>query len=299
MASVFLTGGTGFIGRSLLRALRATTHDVICLERGSARSSDGDASSRAVRGDLLDPASYEASLAGVDVVVHLAAVTGRAPEHGYFRVNEGGTAALVEACVRRGVGRFLFVSSIAARFTNAPHYHYARSKQQAERIVRESGLRFTILRPTIVLGSGSPIGKGLRSMSRLPVIPIFGDGRVRVQPIDVGDVAALIVALIDEDRFQGEVIEAGGPDIITMEELLRKLHALQRGSSARTVHLPLVPIRGALGAAERISLALAPITAGQLASFANDGAATPSPFVQSRVADMKRMDEMLTVLARD
>ncbi|MGH7554776.1 MAG: hypothetical protein ACREMQ_17390, partial [Longimicrobiales bacterium] len=114
-----------------------------------------------------------------------------------------------------------------------------------------------------------------------------------------GDVAALIVALIDEDRFQDEVIEAGGPDIVTMEELLRKLHELQRGSRARTVHLPLIPIRGALGVAERISLALAPITAGQLASFANDGAATPSAFVESRAAGMKRMDEMLTVLAHD
>ncbi len=299
MATLFVTGASGFIGGALLPALRSAGHHVLHLERHDPKDCADDGPARAIRGDLLEPSSYSSSLDGVDAVVHLAAVTGKAPERDYFRVNERGTAGLVEACARRGVRRFLFVSSIAVRFTNAPGYHYARSKERAEHIVRGSGIRYTILRPTIVLGTGSPIGRALRALSRLPLIPIVGHGRVRVQPIDVGDVSSLICAAVDEDRFEGEVLEAGGPDTLTMEELMQKLHLLQGGERARTVHLPLMPVRSTLGFIERISLALTPLTAGQIATFANDGIALPNAFVKSRTAAMKSVDVMLAAVVND
>ena len=296
-AALCVTGATGFIGRALVRTLQSKEHRLVLLQRTPAtHPSEADSRTRIVYGDVLDTSSYRAALDGVDTVVHLAATTGQAPRELYHRVNVEGTARLLEASTRAGVRNFLFVSSIAVRFRDAPHYHYAASKREAEELVRRSGLRYAIVRPTIVLGPGSPIGQRFLSLARLPVTPIFGSGSVRVQPIDVRDAAGLIGALIDRNRFEAETLEMGGPEILTLEELLRRLRALVRASPAHILHLPLVPIRAALGLAERISPLLTPITAGQLAAFANDSVAEPHPFVQDHAASFRTTDEMLTGL---
>jgi NADH dehydrogenase len=295
-ASLFLTGASGFIGGALLKLLAQGPDRIVVLERNThAAAAAGDGVTR-VRGDLREPAAWQSALDGIDTVIHLAAVTGKAARATYFETNLRATAALLEAAQRAGAARFLFISTIAARYADA-HYHYARSKQQAEEAALASALRTTILRPTIVLGPGSPIGARLRSLAALPVLPVPGDGRVRVQPIDVRDVAALIVALLDADRFQGETIEAGGPDVLTMEEMLVRLRARLGRAPGPRVHLPLGPLRAGLAAAERISLALAPVTAGQLAAFGYDSVADPHPFVESRWAAMRGIEHMVGELA--
>jgi nucleoside-diphosphate-sugar epimerase len=301
MASLFLTGASGFIGRFVLNFVARRGHNVVVLRRTppSADRSAAESATTTVPGDLLDPSSYADALHGIDTVVHLAAATGNAARDVHHRVNAEATAQLLDASARAGVRRFLFVSSIAVCFADAPHYHYAASKRAAERAVRESGLRYTILRPTIVLGPDSPIGRRFRSLAQLPVIPIFGDGRVRMQPVDVRDVAALIGAVIASDWFENDTVEVGGPDELTLEDLLSRLHRKLRDRPPRTIHLPLGPIRSALGLLERMSAALVPVTAGQLASFANDSIARRHPFVQQHAASLTRVDTMLSELAAD
>jgi nucleoside-diphosphate-sugar epimerase len=296
-AALCVTGASGFIGRTVVRTLQSTEHRLVLLQRTPATDPPAPAArTTVVYGDLLEASSWRAALEGVDTVVHLAATTGQAPRERYHRVNVEGTAGLLEASAQAGVRNFLFVSSIAVRFRDAPHYHYAVSKREAEELVRRSGLRHTIVRPTIVLGSDSPIGQRFLSLARLPVTPIFGSGQVRVQPIDVRDAAAVIGAIVTGDRFEGETVEVGGPDIFSLEELFTRLRALVRSSPARIVHLPLAPIRAALGLAERISPVLTPITAGQLALFANDSVAEPHPFVHEHAASFRTTDEMLAGL---
>jgi uncharacterized protein YbjT (DUF2867 family) len=297
MASLFLTGAGGLVGRAVLDAVDRSRHRVVRLQRASSAPRADARDDDIVMGDLLDPSSYAPSLAGIDTVVHLAAQTGRATRAEHWRVNAEGTTRLVEASARAGVKQFLFVSSIAVKFGNAPLYHYAEAKRVAESAVRSSGMPHTIVRPTIVLGPGSPIGARFRSLAALPVLPIFGEGAVRLQPIDVRDVARVISAIIDERRSADEVIEVGGPDTLTLEELLRRLHTLLRGTSVRAVHLPLRPLRAALGLAERISLTLAPVTAGQLAPFANDSVADSHPLVRRLAPDFRGIESMLTELA--
>jgi NADH dehydrogenase len=299
MAALFLTGASGFIGRFVLKVLERPEHRVIVLRRPQADRPEAGSATTAVAGDLLEPSSYAHLLTGIETVVHLAAATGRAARDVHNRVNADATADLLDASIRAGVRRFLFISSIAVRFADAPHYHYAVSKRAAERAVRESGLRYTILRPTIVLGPGSPIGQRFRSLAQLPLIPIFGNGQVRMQPVDVRDVAALIGAVIANDWFENDTVEVGGPDELTLEDLLCRLHGELRETPARTIHLPLSPIRSTLGLLERMSPALVPVTAGQLALFANDSIAEPHPFIQQHAPSLKRVDTMLSELAAD
>jgi nucleoside-diphosphate-sugar epimerase len=129
---VFVTGGSGFVGRTLLRALREIEGLlVVALDRsGSLTADDG---LTVVSGNLHEPVTYREALARCDVVVHLAAATGKASPDVHLRETAAGTEALVNACQSAGVTRFLLVSSIAAAFPDKRGYPYAQAKERAER----------------------------------------------------------------------------------------------------------------------------------------------------------------------
>lgn len=272
MPVLFVTGATGFVGRALTRRI-AARDDVTAT--GLVRTvPSADSTPKHVHfahGDLLDEGDWAVALDGIDTIVHLAAATGRISADRIHRVNVDGTERLLEHARRAGVRRMLFVSSIAAKFADAPHYHYAASKRAAESLVLESGLRTLIVRPTIVLGTGSPIGQRLRTLALAPVIPVFGDGHTRIQPIHVDDLAAILLDLALSAEFDGRTVEVGGPDVIEIESFLRRVRAAVRGDEPGALHVPVPPLRALLAGIERISIHLVPFTAGQLATFTNDG----------------------------
>ena len=292
---VFLTGATGFIGRRLVARLDRPGRELRLLVRGDRppAGAAGGGGAVLVRGALEDPASYAEALRGCNTVIHLAARTGKARPAEHFRVNAEGTAKLLDECRTAGVSRFLHVSSIAAGYADKRAYPYARSKERAEDAVRASGLRYLILRPTIVLGAGSPAWRGLAALAGAPVIPVFGDGRSRVQPVDVDDLAGCLLDLLEKDHFTGEVIEAGGRDVLAIEDLLARIHRALRGREPRVVHLPGRITVSLLAAAEIVLLPWMPLTAGQLSVFLNDGAAKPHPFMEGRLSRMKGVGEMI------
>jgi nucleoside-diphosphate-sugar epimerase len=296
-STLFITGASGFVGTHLLRRLDPQEFkEIICLSRSSRPPAAPGV--RFVRGDLFEPDAYAHALASADTVVHLAAATGNATSSEHFRVNAEGTALLVRRCEALGVRRFLHVSSIAVRFGDIRYYPYAQSKRLAEQSVRGSNLRYTIIRPTIVLGRGSAIGERLQTLAAGVVTPIIGPGTTRIQPIDVDDLVKVIVSIIRADRFNGEVLEIGGPDVLTIEDLLGRMHQVRRGKKAWVIHIPFWPLVTMLGALERIPVRL-PVRAGQLASFMNDGTAQPNDLVARDFPRMKRIRDMLQVSADD
>ena len=271
---VFVTGGSGFVGRRLIPQLTAANWKVVALDRsGSIAAGPGD-SVVAIRGELTDPATYQDALKGCEAVVHLAASTGRASADEHFRVNAEGTDAVVRACRTAGVGQLLFVSSIAVTFPDLRGYHYAETKKKAEEIVRASGLRYLIVRPTMILGSGAPILASLEKLATLPVAVLPGDGRARVQPVHVDDVAASLAAALATAPFAADVAALGGPETVSFEDLLRRIRAARRGASGPLVRVPLPLLQLPLRIAEAAGLIrFLPVTAGQLSSFRFDGIA--------------------------
>jgi len=292
--SIFVTGAGGFLGSHVVaRLAQDKNRRIVCLIRGSAPEG-APANVEYVRGDLLEPAGYAAGLGSCKAVLHMAAATGKCKRSEYLRVNRDGTEGLIRQARESGVTRFLFVSTVAAKFRDQYRYFYAESKQAAEAVVAQSGLRWTTVRPAMILGKHAPVLDSLARLAALPIVPVFGDGRVPVQPVFVDDLADCLVALLDQEKIcENAVVEIGGPEVLSIEELVLRIRSAAGKPSAPVLHLPVGALARCLGWMEPFLLPLLPFTAGQLASFSNAGTTAPHPWVAERQNRMSGIGEML------
>ncbi len=290
----FVTGATGFLGRRFLVHVEGEGSRVTCLRRPGSDLPDADVTW--VEGDLETPASFMDALPRGGAVLHMAAVTGKAAARHLRRVHIEGTRELLDASRAADTRHFVFVSTIAAKFRNRRHYPYAQTKLQAEQLVRESGIPHTIVRPTIIMGPGAPVVAGLRKLASAPFVPVFGNGRTSVQPVDVDDLARLLVDLLKGEALN-ETIEIGGLDAMTIEELLLSLRrgetGRETGREPRLLHLPARPISFVLACLEPCLRPLLPLTAGQIKTFTEVGTAANHPWMAARRAWLTSFPRML------
>jgi nucleoside-diphosphate-sugar epimerase len=293
--SLFITGSTGFIGKHLLDKISSSGYDSIrCLTLDAKKISPELAESghlKIIQADLLDVPSYRKAIAGCDTVIHLAAATGKADARRYEEINVRGTQALVEVCEQEKVANLLHTSTIAARYPDKRYYPYAQSKERSEAIVRSSRLHFTILRPTIVVGQGGNTWNGFLRLAKLPVTPLIGDGKVKIQPVFIDDLVDCILSILGQDRFKGEVLEIGGPQAVTFEEFYGTIQHTLTDHKPGFVRLPYQPVKIIFGALETLHLPL-PISAGQLSVFGNDGTIVENDLHATQAPGMKTVAEM-------
>jgi len=146
----------------------------------------------------------------------------------------------------------------------------------------------------MILGESAPVLNSLARLAALPVVPVFGDGRTPVQPIFVDDLADCLGALLDQEQsFENTVLEIGGPEVLSIEELVLRIREAAGKPSAPVLHLPVRAISRCLGWMEPLLLPFLPFTAGQLASFSNAGTSAPHPWVRQRQNRMSGISEML------
>lgn len=194
--TIAVTGGTGFVGRHVLRLLQQSGRTVRALARDPAKLLEHPATT-AVRGDLADRQALAALCAGASTVLHIAgAVSGSADD--LHEVNAAGTAAMLNAADRAGVGRFVHVSSLAARQPELSPY--GKSKAQAEEAVNAAArtIRTLIIRPPAVYGEGDtatlPLLKTLTSS--LALLPSRAGNRFSL--IHAEDLSRVLVAAVDD-----------------------------------------------------------------------------------------------------
>ncbi|HEX4936932.1 MAG TPA: NAD(P)-dependent oxidoreductase, partial [Gemmatimonadaceae bacterium] len=294
---VVLTGATGFVGRRVLHELsRLGAASVHAVARNPVALPATEAWRPEWRATACD-LSREPLPAGVItpgcVVLHLAAATGKATPREMRAVNVDGTRRVLDAAKAGGAAHVVFVSSIAASFGDQRWYHYAHAKRDAEGLVAASGLPCSIVRPTMIFGSGSPIQAALGGLAAGAAPIVLGSGRVRVQPIHVDDLAAFLVALAGDAPAGASPMEVGGGECVTMRDLLARLRSA-RGLPPRTPRsIPLGVVRSLLGAVERVVGTALPVTAGQLASFVNDSSAEPHPVVSRLLPSPRALAAML------
>lgn len=297
---LFITGGSGFVGNRLLESLKETSLKLIyCLTRqpnNIINGSSGRNHIEIVKGDLLEVETYSAYLVRCDTVIHLAAVTGKVGREAYFRVNSEGTRTLVEACKKAGVKNFIYISTIAVKYPDKSHYYYAQSKELAENIVKKSGLNYTIIRPTIVIGKDSAIWKSLSSLAKGGIVPMFGDGKTKIQPIYVDDLVRCMLGILNGKEYQGQILELGGPEITSFDQFTNDIHTARSSNQARFIHLPLKPITTILAVLEKFAYSLMPVTVGQLSAFGNNGTIQVNKLFTDKSATMKGVKEMVELV---
>ncbi len=282
MATVLVTGASGFVGSRVVPTLAAAGHRVVGLVRGEA-SRDRllarlDPPARAVIdtriGDLTRIETVVAALDGVGAVVHLVAIPRDRDGGASLRlVNTEGTRNLVAAMRDRGVGRLVHVGALG--IADDPALHYASSKAKAERLVMDSGLDWTILKPSLLFGPGDGFFNVIAGLARhSPVVPLPGLGRSRFQPLAVTDLARVVVAVLERADTTGRTFELGGPRHWTYRQIVDEV---LRAMGARRLVLPLpVPLMAVVaGAAELVGLPF-PVATDQLRQLGIDNVTGPT-----------------------
>ena len=236
---ILVTGGTGFVGGHIVPALRERDLPVRLL----ARRADSEPARELAKigcelaaGDVTDPASLRAAVAGADVVVHLVAIRQGRPDE-FERVMVQGTRDLVDAAREAGVRRFVLMSALGASEETKDLVPYYGAKWSMEETVRGSGLEHVIFRPSFVFGPDGGILPTFAKLAKAPVTPIIGRGLQRIQPIWADDVGAYFAASVDKPEAANRTFELGGPDPVTWNEFWERLKRVQ-GVRRPSVHMP-------------------------------------------------------------
>ncbi|WP_199615600.1 NAD-dependent epimerase/dehydratase family protein [Paenibacillus alkalitolerans] len=264
---VFVTGAAGFVGSGILAGLLSKDYHVTCLVRKKppvAGSYASNGSVRFVEGNLLQPETYISMLAECDAVIHLVGIIRENQGKGvtFERVHTEGTKAIVNACVQSGYAaagkRFIHMSALGARLETSSGYF--RTKWEAEQLVRASGIPHVIFRPSVIFGPGDGFVNMLADLVKLPVTPVIGHGKYRLQPVSLRTVSDVFVKALTHHEVNA-AFDIGGPEQISYNDILREIgRAMNRG--VRLAHVPLSLMKPAVSLFERFPFF--PITGTQL-----------------------------------
>jgi nucleoside-diphosphate-sugar epimerase len=256
--NAFVTGGTGFVGAHLVRALEARGDRVTCLVRNARKAAAlGWRDVRTVEGDLDDGAALRAGCAGADAVYHVAGRISARTLDEFMATNRDGTAAVLEAPADAGSPRFVYVSSLAVggpstpgrpvdeRGAPAPVTDYGRSKLAGELLVRAAALPWTIIRPPVVYGEWDREILKVFKLARHGIAPVFGDGSQELSVIHAADLATALIAAATAPRAAGRVYYAAHAEPTTSREFARAVGRAV-GSEPRVVPVPTLVARAAL-----------------------------------------------------
>ena len=222
---ILITGSTGYIGRHLVSRLVAQGERPRCLVRDMKRAAaalPGD-KVELVRGDTINPASLKEAVRGIDTIVHAAFITADHKESAgnhYEDTNVRGTANLIQVAKDAGVKRIIEISGLGTKKDKPGSYMQGR--YLAEKMLKESGLAWTIIQPSVLFGKDAPFIKGLTDLIRsAPVVPLIGGGKTKFQPIYVEDVVTVIIKVLeDPERTSGKTYTIGGPTYYSFSQVI-------------------------------------------------------------------------------
>ena len=285
---VLLTGATGLLGGELLERLTSGGHEARCLvRRESPNMARLDPEHTEVfHGDARVENSFVQALNGMDVLLHVAGME-YAPQ-------------VIPAMRRSGVERLVVVGSTSV---HSAYEHRSGWRRTMETLVRESGLDWTIVRPTMIYGSelDKNMHKLLRFLDRSPVFPVFGSGANLWQPVYYKDLARGIMAAIEKPEAVYQSYDLPGAEPLAYLDLVRTT-ARALGRNPRIVRLPLEPVRQALRLAEFVRLPL-PVESEQVMRLREDKAYscekarqdlvyTPRTFPEGMELEVARLQEI-------
>ena len=235
---ILVTGGTGFIGRALVRHLTEAGYAVRLLIRPSKQSPElpRGVPVEVTVTSLTNERGLRSAMVGVDTIYHLAGAEWKGPSASLMETDIQGTQAVCNAAAAQKVERIFYVSHLGAERASA--FPAFKAKGIAEEFIRRSGVDFTILRSAIVFGKDDHFTSGLAYI--LKNTPFFflvpEDGRVQLQPLWVEDLATCLVWSLDNPNTRNQTYSIGGPEYLSFNEVLKTVMETL-GVQRRRVHI--------------------------------------------------------------
>lgn len=233
-------GGTGFIGRQIVRVLARAGYTVKVASRFPEKAFFLKTAGNV--GQIVpvlckpgDEASIRTAVRGCDVVVNCVGILFQKGKSTFTRIHTELPRSIAKACAAEKVERFVHLSALGCEDSESK---YGKSKLNGELAVHENFPKATILRPSVVFGPEDEFFNMFGRLSTvLPVLPLVGGGKTKFQPVYVGDVADAVMKAIASSESEGQVYELGGPDILTFRQIYERLFA-QTGRKCMLVSLP-------------------------------------------------------------
>lgn len=289
---VTVFGGSGFVGRHVVRALARRGYRV----RVAVRRPDlanflqplgivGQI--HAVQANLRYPASVAAAVKGADAVINLVGIMQEQGRQGFSSVQANGTRAVAQACAAAGITRLVHVSALGADAESRSAY--ARTKAEGEAAVFAAVPGAVVLRPSVMFGPEDSFFNRFASMARmLPVLPLVGDGATKFQPAFVGDVAEVVARAVDGTVQGARVYELGGPEVLSPRQIVEEIcRVIGRKRLLAPLPFPLARIMGSvLQFADTLTLGLIPdelvLTRDQVTLLESDNVVSPAAASEGR-----------------
>jgi NADH dehydrogenase len=278
---VTVFGGSGFIGRAIVRALAQEGLRVRVavrrIELAESTKTAGDVGQVTVmRTNLRNAQSVAAAIAGSEAVINAAGIPFQRGRQRYQTVHVEGARAIADAAKAAGVERLVHMSGIGADHRGSTN-RYVQSKVGAEDAIVAGFPTATILRPSVAFGPDDAMFNRLARIAAMaPFVPVVGSGDAKVQPVFCGDVGAAVAAVLARPETAKTVFELGGPRVYTYREIAALvLREIDRRKPIVSVPAPLMKIAGFF--AQQIAVVgLTPsITADQVDLMAHDNVARP------------------------
>lgn len=239
---ITLVGGTGFVGRYVVKLLAQAGYTVRVIARrpdaALALKTAGNVGQIVLTsGNIANAQTFAAQLQDSYAVINLAGILSESGKQTFAHVHAQGAEKLARTAKAAGVKRFIHVSALGV--DRAPTSHYARSKLHGEQAIRLAFPEATILRPSLIFGPEDQFFNRFACMAHCaPALPLFGGGKTRFQPVYVMDVAKAILAALVQDSTKGETYELGGPRVYTFRELM-ELTMSASHHQRRLVNIPM------------------------------------------------------------
>lgn len=222
--NILLTGASGFIGGRLLQALAARGHQVLCPVRKIPGTLPPGATAMILDFNAAqDPADWKAALKGIDVVINAVGIFQQSPGQTFEVLHRVAPCALFKAASSSKVGRIIQISALGADDRAQTPYHL--SKKAADDCLLSLPVHATVVQPSLVYGPGGASAGFFEMMASLPLIPLPGQGRQRIQPVHVDDLVAALCALVETRSREPTRIALVGPVALTLRDFYRQLRA--------------------------------------------------------------------------
>ena len=245
---VFVSGASGFVGTSVVEELVSRGSRVSALVHESPVEVESDLI-ETTKGGLFDDDSVSKAMAGCDAAIHLVGIIRENPDKGvtFERLHVEATRRVLDAARAAGVSRYVHMSALGTRPDAVSGYH--ATKWAAEELVRSSGLRWTIFRPSLIHGPRGEFMRQAAAWARgkaLPYLfmPYFGGGVLglggagKLQPVHVADVAAAFAEAVGNDTAVGRVYNVAGPDVLTWPGMYAIISEAVVGKKRPAVPIP-------------------------------------------------------------